>query len=66
MAVPRAAVQKGKVTLLEGDKMIEREVLQVGEVPDSVFVTGLKNGEQLVLEELEKVDPNKKYVGIKR
>lgn len=66
MAVPLAAVQKGKVTLLEGDKMIERSVLQVGEVPDSVFVTGLKNGEQLVLEELEKVDPNKKYVGIKR
>ena len=41
-------------------------VLQVGEVPDSVFITGLKNGELLVLEELEKVDPKKKYIGIKR
>lgn len=66
MAIPRIALHKGKVTLLEGDKMIERSVLQVGEVPDSVFITGLKNGELLVLEELEKVDPSKKHIGIKR
>jgi multidrug efflux pump subunit AcrA (membrane-fusion protein) len=66
MAIPRAAVDKGKVTLLEGGKMIQREILQVGEVPDSLFITGLKNGEQLVLEKLEKVDPQKKYIGIKR
>ena len=66
MAIPRAAMHKGKVTLLEGEKMIERSVLQVGEVPDSLFIVGLKNGEFLVLEELEKVDPSKKYIGIKR
>ena len=66
MAIPRAAIKKGKVTILENGKLIEREVLQKGEVPDSIFITGLKNGEQLVLEELEKVDPNKKYIGIKR
>jgi multidrug efflux pump subunit AcrA (membrane-fusion protein) len=66
MAIPRAAMHKGKITLLEGDKMIERDILQVGEVPDSLFITGLKNGEFLVLEELEKVDPSKKYIGIKR
>ncbi len=66
MAIPHTALHKGKVTILEGEKMIERDVLQVGEVPDSIFVTGLKNGEFLVLEELEKVDPSKKYIGIKR
>lgn len=66
MAIPRAALHKGKVTLLEGEKMIERVVLQVGEVPDSLFITGLKNGELLVLEEFEKVDPTKTYIGIKR
>lgn len=66
MAIPVAAMNKGKVTLLEGDKMVAREVIQVGEVPDSVFVVGLKNGEKLVLEQLEMVDPNKKYIGIKR
>lgn len=66
MAIPAAAIKKGKVTLLEGEKMVEREVMQVAEVPDSVFVVGLKNGEQLVLEQLETVDPSKKYIGIKR
>ncbi len=66
MAVPHASVHKGKVTILKGGKVIERDVLQVGEVPDSLFITGLKNGEFLILEELEKVDPNKKYIGIKR
>ncbi|MDG1332212.1 MAG: HlyD family efflux transporter periplasmic adaptor subunit [Crocinitomicaceae bacterium] len=66
MAIPRAAMDNGKVTLLEGDKMIKREVHQVGEVPDSLFVTNLEDGEQLVLEKLEKVDPKKTYIGIKR
>lgn len=66
VSIPRAAMNKGKVMLLEGDKLIEREVLQVGEVPDSVFVTKLNNGEQLVLEQLEKIESDKKYVGIKR
>ena len=66
MSIPRAAMDKGEVTLLEGGKMIKRQVLQVGEVPDSLYVTGLNNGEQLVLERLDKVDPNKKYIGIKR
>lgn len=66
MAIPAAAMNKGKVTLLEGNKMVERSVMHVGEVPDSVFVVGLKNGEQLVLEQIETVDPTKKYIGIKR
>lgn len=66
MSIPRAAMDKGKVTLLEDGKMIKRQVLQVGEVPDSLFVTGLNDGEQLVLEKIDKVDPDKKYIGIKR
>ena len=66
MTIPRAAMKKGKVTVLEDGKLIERSVLQKGEVPDSVFITGLENGELLVLEELEKVDPAKTYIGIKR
>lgn len=66
MSIPRASMQKGKVLLLEKDKLIEREVIQVGEVPDSVFVTQLKDGEQLVLEQPETIETNKQYLGIKR
>jgi len=66
MTIPRAALQNGKVMLLEDEKLIHREVLQVGEIPDSVFVTGLNDKEKLVLEPVEKIESDKKYLGIKR
>ncbi len=66
MSIPRAAMQKGKVMLLKDNQLIQREVMQVGEVQDSVFVTKLKDGEQLVLEQPETVQTDKKYLGIKR
>jgi membrane fusion protein, multidrug efflux system len=66
MTIPRAAYVKGQVTLLVGDKLVRRKVLQSGMKPDSVFITGLQNGEFVLLEEVEKIDPKKKYLGIKR
>lgn len=66
MTIPRAAMRRGKVTILENAKLVERSVIQVGAIPDSVFITGLNDGEFVVLEELEKADPTKKYIGIKR
>ncbi len=66
MTLPRASVKKGKVLVLSNEKLLERTVEQVGSKPDSVFITGLKNGEFVVMEELEKVDLAKKYIGIKR
>ena len=66
MTIPRAACVKGKVTLLVGDKLVRRDVLEAGSKPDSVFVTGLKNGELVLLEDIDKIDPKKKYMGIKR
>lgn len=66
MTIPRGAYVKGKVTLLIGDKLVRRTVLEAGDKPDSVFVTGLVNGEFVLLEEVDKIDSKKKYIGIKR
>lgn len=66
MTLPRAAVVNGKVTILNGEKLIRRSVLEAGSKPDSLFVTGLVNGEKVLLEEVDKIDPSKKYIGIKR
>ncbi len=66
MTIPRAAYVRGNVTLLVGDKLVRKKVLQSGVKPDSVLVTGLENGQLVLLEDVEKIDPKKKYIGIKR
>lgn len=66
MAIPRAAMKKDQVMILVGDKLVAKSVRQEGTKGDSLFVSGLTNGDKLVLEEIEKVDPTKKYIGIKR
>lgn len=66
MAIPRAAVKKDAVMILVGEKLVKKSIRQEGTKGDSLFVSGLTNGDKLVLEELEKIDPKKKYIGIKR
>jgi multidrug efflux pump subunit AcrA (membrane-fusion protein) len=66
MIIPRIAVRDNKVAILEGDKLLEKEVLIVGQKPDSVFVTGLRNGQSVVLEKPEKINPKANYKGIER
>ena len=65
-AIPRAAVKDNKVSLLMGGKLVQREVVVVGNKPDTLFVSGLKNGEMLVLEQQERSAEVKVYKGIKR
>lgn len=66
MLIPRVAVNKQKVNLLDGEKIISRDILIVGSKPDSVYVTGLKDGETVVLEHQDKVNPKAVYKGIQR
>lgn len=66
MIVPRLALKDQKIQLLEGGKLIEKDILVVGSKPDSVYVTGLNNGSKVVLERQEKINPKANYKGIQR
>ena len=62
--LPRTAMLGGKVKVIEGNKIKEVKVIQVGSVPDSIYVTGLNNGQEVLLEQLGKIEKDVKYKGI--
>jgi multidrug efflux pump subunit AcrA (membrane-fusion protein) len=65
--IPRMAMEEDNVQVLKDGKLIERPVSVIGSKPDSLFITGLQNGEKLILERVELKDAkNKKLIGIKR
>jgi RND family efflux transporter MFP subunit len=66
MAIPRAAVKGNRVYILENEQLLSREIIVVGNKPDTLFVSGLRNGEKVVLELQEKTREKKIYKGIKR
>lgn len=53
MTIPRMAVTDGKVGILKDGKIEQRSILVIGSKPDSVMVTGLVNGEKVVLDKVE-------------
>lgn len=66
MTLPRASVKNNKVRILEKNSLKEIEVMISGSKPDSVFVTGLTDGQLILLEQVEEVDSKVKYDGITR
>ncbi len=66
MTIPRAAMRNGKVNVLEGEKIHSQEVLIVGSKPDSLFTTGLKNGQLVLLEQIDQIKSDITYKGITR
>ncbi len=64
-AIPKSAFHNGSVHLLEGSTLVSRNVISVSSSQDSLYVTGLNDGEILVLESLTP-DEKKTYRGIKR
>jgi len=66
MTLPRASVKNNKVRVLEKNNLKEIEVIINGSKPDSVFVTGLMDGQLILLEQVEEVDSKVKYEGITR
>ena len=66
MSLPRTAVKNKKVIVLEGSKLVAHEIEIAGSRPDTLFVTGLKNGQKVVLEQLEEINSKYKYKGIVR
>ena len=64
-AIPRSAYNRGYVHVLKGKNLSKREVVTVSSSADSLYVTGLKNGEQLVLESVE-IEKGAEYEGVRR
>jgi multidrug efflux pump subunit AcrA (membrane-fusion protein) len=63
VVLPRTAMLGGKVKVIDGTKINEVKVIQVGSIPDSIYVTGLKNGQEVLLEQLGKIEKDVKYKG---
>ena len=66
MALPRTAVKNNSVKILKDKKLISKDILVVGQKPDTVFVTGLKNGQQVLLEQVGSVENGVIYEGVNR
>ena len=66
ISVPRMAVTQGKVNVLQGDKVVSREIQIVGNKPDSLFISGLANGEKVILEKVELNTQGKIFKGINK
>jgi membrane fusion protein (multidrug efflux system) len=66
VTIPRTCMKNGKVMVLEKNRLVPVDVLVVNSKPDSLFVTGLKDGQALVLEFVESKDGKNNFIGIKR
>jgi multidrug efflux pump subunit AcrA (membrane-fusion protein) len=65
-ALPRSAVRDNLVSLLVSGKLVDRSIVVVGSKPDTLFVSGLKDGDLVVLEQQEGASGAKVFKGIKR
>lgn len=65
-AIPRNAAKGNKVNVLVDKKLVQREIIVVGMKPDSLYISGLNDGEEVVLEQVEASASIKEYKGIKR
>jgi hypothetical protein len=66
VTLPRSAVKDGVVKVLKDSKLIPIDVVIVSSKPDSVYVTGLSDGQQAVLEQVEEVKGKVTYSGVVR
>lgn len=61
MALPRIAVKNNRVNVLKNNKIQPVDVRIVSSVPDTVYVTGLRNKQLVILEQVEKIDTSVVY-----
>lgn len=66
MAIPRLAVFEGKVNLLKNNAMVAVPVIIESTKPDTVFVSGLKDGDKVVLEQIQVGKGIETFKGIER
>jgi membrane fusion protein, multidrug efflux system len=66
ITVPRMAITEGNVNVLKGNKIERRAIQIVGTKPDSLYIAGLNDGEQVILEKVELDTKGKIFKGIIR
>ena len=66
ITVPRMAVTNDKVNILEKGKVITKSISIVGTKPDSVYISGLSDGQQVILDKIEVDKKGKTFKGITR
>lgn len=66
IVLPRTAIKDGKVNRLIGNKIESVSVTVVGAIPDSVYVTGISDDSQIVIDRLGSIDKDAIYKGINR
>ncbi len=66
MTLPRVAVKNNTVKILVDSTIVSQPIIIVGSKPDSVFVTGLENGQMAILEPILKEEKEVKFEGIIR
>ncbi len=63
MPLPRTAVNNGIVYILKDNQVFAKEIDVVASIPDTIYVKGLSDGEQVVLEDFGKPSKDIKYIG---
>lgn len=66
ICVPRMAVTDNKVSILKGNKILDLAITVVGNKPDSLYISGLHDGEKVILEKVETDRKGKTFKGIIR
>lgn len=66
VVLPENAVLNEKVQILRDSVVIEKNIQTLGSNKDSVFVKGIDNNEELILEPVQQPSAEIKYVGIQR
>jgi hypothetical protein len=65
VTIPRISLNENQVQILENGKILEKKITVLGSKPDSIYVSGLKNGTTVILERA-KIVGGKTYKGIIR
>ena len=66
MAVPTVAVKDNHVLLLENNKLVEKQINVVSDKPDTLYISGLKDGDKVVLEQVISDPDVATFKGIQR
>ncbi len=64
--LPRTALMNNQVILLNANKIIFKQVKVVGTKPDSVFLTGLNDGDMVILEQFDSNQEGVSFEGVER
>tara|TARA_B100000508_G_scaffold48272_1_gene37479 strand:+ start:21124 stop:22236 length:1113 start_codon:yes stop_codon:yes gene_type:complete len=66
VVLPEITAQNGRVQILKDSLIMEKSITILGTKPDSVFVSGINDGEKVILQPVESYTDSTKFIGIIR